>query len=990
MYRVAVVEERIDPGEWDSAVGDTDGRQLIVGGPGTGKTEFLVRRAVHLIEHGIATPDQVLLLSFSRRGSAGLKDRIEDSIAGGGAGLDASTFHSFSFRLLETHGGDSLGWRQMPALLTSLEYVLRVRSMLANEDPSGWPVLFRGLLGTTTFAEEVSDFLLRCSELLIGPEQLAGFGRSDWQALPAFMSAYRSAVLAEHRIDYGTLQALAVTALSHEPTLFSVADRYRYVLVDEYQDTTVAQARLLQELAAGGSHLTVAADPYQSIYSFRGADLGNVADFPTAFAAPDGTAAARRVLTTSFRAPAEILDAAVKLTQGLELPGAAGAVIPADGAGAVETFVFEQATQEAEWIADEIQRLHADGLPYQSMAVFVRSKRRFLPGLSRALERRGIPHAQPDSRLSDHPAVRAVFDCVGAATGDDPEIDQAIRRLLLGPLFRLPVGQLRSLERGRAGRARPWADVIEHDVPDGGPLAALLRDTAWAEDEPAAGGFWHLWSVLPQFVRLVLDPERAEERAAWRSFSQVLERLHHRDRSASLRDFIRWSDEETFEAQPLLDFQDTGADRLTVTTLHQSKGLEFEVVFIADAVDGVFPDLRSRESLIGTRHLSAHLPQDPNEYRRFRLQEETRLAYTAMTRARLRVVWTATTAGLDEGQGAPSPLLMHLAGDDPGPPPGGDPLPVTTGQAEAWLRRIAADPAQAEPRRLAAITCLAQGPAWRLRPPAQFAGLRPAGPDTGLAPTELLLSPSQAGAYEACPRRYAIERRLRVRTDRSVYLAFGSLIHEVLELTERAAMARGDSHGTAAEAHDYLDELWDPGPFGYQPWADAWRRRAEATLEFTYENWPNPVATPLAIEHELSLEVDGVPWRGIADRIEVEDGLVRIVDYKTSRSRPTRDETGASLQLGFYLLAARADTRITEHGLPNAAELWMVAIHTGKSVPVIAFDPGNLRDVEQRLGDVAAGIAEEHWEPNPTESCDRCPVQLVCPAWPKGGRAYQS
>ncbi|MBT8192870.1 MAG: ATP-dependent helicase [Acidimicrobiia bacterium] len=983
-------EERIDPADWDATIADADGPQLVVGGPGTGKTEFLVRRATHLIDSGVATPDEVLLLSFSRRGSAGLRSRIQDSLTDTHAELDASTFHSFSFRLLETYAADALGWQQMPTLLTSLEYVLRVRALLSSGDETDWPVLFRGLLDTTTFAEEVADFMLRCSELLIGSEDLAGFNRDDWRALPSFMTRYRAETLADHRIDYGTLQASAVAALDDEATLAEVAERYRYVLVDEYQDTTLAQAALLRRLVSGGSHLTVAADPYQSIYSFRGADLENVATFPEAFAAPDGTPAARRVLTTSFRAPAEILDAAVKLTEGLELPGASGPVIPADGTGSVETYVFDQATREAEWIADEIQLLHSGGLPYRSMAVFVRSKRRFLPGLSRALERRGIPHAQPDSRLSDHPAVRAVFDCVTAATASGPESSLAVRRLLLGPLFRLPIGRLRELERDRARDPRPWADIIEQSVADGSPLANLLRAPEWAENRPAVDGFWHLWQSLPQFVHLVVDPNRSEERAAWSSFSQVLGRLYDRDRSASLCDFVRWSEEESFEAQPLLDFRDQGVDRVTVTTLHQSKGLEFDVVFIADAVDGVFPDLRSRESLIGTRHLAAHLPTAPNEYRRFRLQEETRLAYTAMTRARLRVVWTATTAGLDEGEGAPSPLLVRLAPADPGPPADDDRLPVTTGQAEAWLRRMAADPSIPEPRRLAAMHSLAAGTDWQLREPTLFAGLHPPGPDTGLAPDELLLSPSQAGLYETCPRRYAIERRLRVGADPTVYLAFGSLIHKVLELTEKNAIEDGRTHGTTAEALEQLELQWDPAPFGGRPWADAWKRRGKEALAFAYEHWPHPGATPIALEHKLTLDVDGVSWRGIADRIEAEDGHVRIVDYKTSRSRPNAEETAASLQLGFYLLAAAADPDITGHGSPDAGELWMVAMQNVKSFPVVTFDPANLGDVEQRLRDVAAGIAGERWEAAPHDRCDRCPVQLVCPAWPQGAKAYQS
>ncbi|MBT8202254.1 MAG: PD-(D/E)XK nuclease family protein, partial [Acidimicrobiia bacterium] len=540
------------------------------------------------------------------------------------------------------------------------------------------------------------------------------------------------------------------------------------------------------------------------------------------------------------------------------------------------------------------------------------------------------------------------------------------------------------------GVARPWPDVVAAEVEDGAALADLLGDPAWADSNGAADGFWHLWTALPQFGLLVADTSRREERAAWSSLSQVLSRLSERDPSATLADFMRQSDEETFEAQPLLDFRDPGADRLTVTTLHQSKGLEFEVVFIADAVEGVFPDLRPRESLIGTRHLAAHLPTDPAEYRQFRLQEETRLAYTAMTRARQRVVWTATAGGQEEGAGGYSPLLAKLSDGEPGPPKSVARLPVTTAQAEAWLRRIAADPAERPPRRLAAISCLARGPEWKLRPPDSFAGVQAPGPDTGLAPDTLRLSPSQAESYEACPRRYAIERRLRVREDRSVYLSFGSLVHNVLEATELAAMERGAAHGTIEDALAHLDAQWDPAPFGNEPFATAWRRRAERALTFTYEHWPHPDAHPVALEHALSLEIDGVPWRGRADRIEAEGDYLRIVDYKTSSSRPNGKTVAESLQLGFYMLAAAEDEALTGHGSPAEAELWMVAQRNVRSFPVVEFDPTTLDGVRERLGAVADGVGGEQWEPRPNDGCDRCAVQFICPAWPQGTRAYES
>lgn len=94
------------------------------------------------------------------------------------------------------------------------------------------------------------------------------------------------------------------------------------------------------------------------------------------------------------------------------------------------------------------------------------------------------------------------------------------------------------------------------------------------------------------------------------------------------------------------------------------------------------------------------------------------------------------------------------------------------------------------------------------------------------------------------------------------------------------------------------------------------------------------------------------------------------------------------MQLGFYLLAAMADPELCTHGTPSEAELWMVALQNKTSLPVVEFDPGRIGEVQERLRAVAAGIAAEDWTPKPHEGCDRCPVQLVCPAWPQGARAY--
>ena len=991
-----LIETRVDPDGWPAAVAAADGPQLVVAGPGAGKTEFLVRRAVHLIDVIGARPEQLLLLSFSRRGAADLRTRVAAGLGRSHTAIPASTFHSFAFRLLEAHGERLGQWNRLPSLLTGPEQVALVAGLLAAEDAAAWPLPFRGLLRTYTMAGEVADFVLRCQENLVTPAALAerAEARSDWRALPGFLERYRAALARQGRIDYGTVQAAAVELLDDPSVAEALAAQYRYLLVDEYQDTTVAQARLLRGLYRPHRNLTVAGDPYQSIYSFRGAALTNIAEFPAAFPDAAGRPARRLVLTTSFRVPAEILAAAVRLTAGGGLPGEAGPVVPAPGRGSVETYAFDQQTHEAEWIAGEVQRVHLrDRLPYGRMAVLVRTKRRLLTELSRALERRGIPHDEPDRRLADHPAVRVVLDCVRVATSAGPDQAAAVRRLLLGAPAALTLSAWRDLEREQARSGEPWAQVVRRRLPGGEALADLVSDPGWAASRPAVEGFWHLWSTLPHAADVATSPRCAADRAAWSSLAQVLDRLNERDPRATLADYLHWSEAEDFEATPLLEYAAPDEDRLTLATLHQAKGVEFDLVFIADAVEGVFPDLRPRESLLGVRHLSPALPGEAPAYARFRLQEEKRLAYTAMCRARARVVWTCTRRGAEDGGGLPSRFLALAAGvttvAEAARVPAEPAAPSTPLEAEAWLRRMVADPEQPGPQRLAALAALVGPGRWRARPPEEFAGVLTPGPDTGLIPAGLALSPSQADSYLECPRRYAFERWLQVGAEGSVYAELGSLIHAILEEVERGALEAGAAHGTLEAALEALDGQWDPAPFGGGAWAEAWRRRADALLGHLYGQWPGK-GRVVAVERPLALEVAGVRWRGRADRIEALPGdpsPLRIVDYKTSRTPVSLADAATSVQLGFYLLAASADPDLAALGQAASAEMWFPAADA-KKVTTRAFDPGRLPEVEERMTLAADGIRAERWDPLPGAHCRSCAVRRVCPAWPEGREAY--
>ena len=250
-----------------------------------------------------------------------------------------------------------------------------------------------------------------------------------------------------------------------------------------------------------------------------------------------------------------------------------------------------------------------------------------------------------------------------------------------------------------------------------------------------------------------------------------------------------------------------------------------------------------------------------------------------------------------------------------------------------------------------------------------------------------VLSPSQAQSYEQCPRRYVLERRLHVGSDTSLYATFGTLIHDVLDAAEGKAIAAGRARSDLEHALRELEASFDPDSFGGDPYASSWLRRATSGLTHLYENWPSPQRRAALLEYSLEASVAGVRWIGRADRIDVSPSGVTIVDYKTSKQPVSTAEAAESLQLGFYVLAAIADTAVGDLGKVDGAEFWY-PMAKAKRVTTRDFDIDRLDEVEARLAAVAAGIIDEDWAPTPGNHCERCNLRTVCPAWPEGGPEF--
>ncbi|MEU1784467.1 ATP-dependent DNA helicase [Streptomyces sparsogenes] len=410
------------------------GPLLVLAGPGTGKTTTLVEAVTERVRSG-ADPERILVLTFSRKAAVELRDRMAARL-GGARGPQATTFHSFCYALVRAHQDMDI-FADPLRLLSGPEQDVVVRELLAGQaelEREGraavrWPDELRACLTTRGFADEVRAVLARSRELGLGPRALGDFaarqGRPDWRAAAAFLAEYLDVLDAQGVLDYAELVHRAVLLAERPEVAAELAARYDAVFVDEYQDTDVAQLRLLRALAGDGRTLVAFGDPDQSIYAFRGADVGGILDFPRAFRRRDGAPAPVEVLTTSRRSGSALLATTRLITRRMPLTRLPAAAVRAHRelsavreGGRVEVYTYPTAGSELDNVADILRRAHLeDGVPWREMAVLVRAGGRSLPGVRRALTSAGVPVEVDgdDIPLRHEPAVAPLLTALRAA-----------------------------------------------------------------------------------------------------------------------------------------------------------------------------------------------------------------------------------------------------------------------------------------------------------------------------------------------------------------------------------------------------------------------------------------------------------------------------------------------------------------------------------------------------------------------------------------------
>ncbi|MFF4538095.1 UvrD-helicase domain-containing protein [Streptomyces aureus] len=654
--------------------------QVIVAGAGSGKTTVMAARVVWLVGTGQVAPEQVLGLTFTNKAAGELAERVRKALVKAGVTdpdvIDPdnppgepviSTYHAFAGRLLTDHGL-RIGLEPTSRLLAdATRYQLAARVL--REAPGPYPAL------TRSFPDLVGDLLTLDSELaehLVTAEDLrahdagllhelegARLTNADLRKIPEAAAArrelaelvgrYRAAKRERDLLDFGDQIALSATLARTRPEVGEILrDEFRVVLLDEYQDTSVAQRVLLAGLFGGGTGhaVTAVGDPCQAIYGWRGASVANLDDFPEHFARPDGRPATRQSLSENRRSGGRLLDLANGLAEPLRaMHAGVEALRPAPGAerdGLVRCALLRTHAEEIGWLADSIAHLVRTGTAPAEIAVLCRTATDFAE-IQGALVARDVPVEVVG--LSGLLHLPEVADLVAVCEVlQDPGANASLVRLLTGPRWRIGPRDLALLGRrarllvshARVGDDedpdRRLAAAVEGVDPaevisladaldtfletpieaagddDGLPfspdarvrfarLAAELRDLRRSLADPLMDVLHRVLAVTGLEVELSASPHAlaARRRETLSNFLDVAASFASGDGEASLLAFLGFLRTAAQYEKGLDNALPGGENTVKVLTAHKSKGLEWDVVAVPGLVEGTFPSGQGRE-----------------------------------------------------------------------------------------------------------------------------------------------------------------------------------------------------------------------------------------------------------------------------------------------------------------------------------------------------------------------------------------------------------
>jgi ATP-dependent DNA helicase UvrD/PcrA len=970
--------------EQRAAVEHGEGPLLVVAGAGTGKTRVITERIRNLLESDpTLAGENILGLTFTNKAAGEMKSRVVKAAGERAEAVWLSTFHKFCLeKILQGVNPDIQS-------LDDLDHRILMRRNIADLGL----VLFRRLAEPAEFLKDFQSFFSRCQDELVTPDDYQRYVDTLRREHDARKKAYEPDALAiaeeevarqeelarVYRVSerllrernlytFGAQLLQSVELLRSDAALLArMREQYRYILVDEFQDTNIAQLELLWLLAGDRRNILAVGDDDQAIYRFRGASFGSFTIFLERFCGVSAAlpaAATKKALVSlsqNYRSTRRILRVAGEMISHNEksplLPLKNLTTGNPDGEKirVVEFAAFEE---EAHWVASEIGRLHEAGAAWRSFAVLYR-KHTHRAQLLEALRHRGIPFVIRKFSILSSTLVRDLLAWMRLIAV--PADNVACARVLAAPYWGLePRDLVRLAERAEKNHRRPLWDEVEsaHREPpldrEGVRLPELvqllnqLRQSARSKTASA------LLAELVGSLGLVPLASEADRQYSDRLVEFVKE-WERKNEAKQLRDFIEYLgyfDELDGDVQIE---EELSEDAVQLMTVHAAKGLEFPHVFILRLSKSDFPSGARRPKF----EFPPELMKEEQPKEDFHIQEERRLFYVALTRAQKRLTLSAIVnkrkkpspflddflmkaeiQKKDVAQSAPK-IEVPLSEETAGPPPApADPtrlFPATNDNSRAYSR----------------VALWAKA----FHPPR---------------PEPLQLSASAIGAYEQCPMKYMFRHVWNIPGGPQAQLTFGNVMHRTI----REFISEMSNRGKAPfeEVLAIYDREWSSTGFPDEYQEGEYRKAGREQLEAFHRSFTAAPAHVLYQEKGFELPLaHNVVVTGRMDQVNrLGDREIEIVDYKTGKVRDAK-KAAEDLQLSIYALAAREVLDLTPGRLVLHYLVNNESVETTRDAKALAA-------TKARIAEVADQIRAGDFSAKPGFACGYCDYKPLCPA----------
>jgi len=959
-----------------AAVKHTKGPLLIIAGAGTGKTTVVTERIKYLISKKLAKPSEILALTFTGKAAREMEERVDVAMPYGYTQMWISTFHSFCDRVLRRellHIGLDPKFR----LMTEAEAIQFIRNNLFKFKLN----YFRPMGNPTKFVGGMLQHFSRLQDEDIDPTEYLSWVNSKFQ-IPSSKSKeekierdkfkelaeaykiYERLKVKEGVMDFGDLIVKTLKLFRDRPNVLKeYKKQFKYVLVDEFQDTNYAQNQLATLLAGKGknANITVTGDDDQSIYRFRGAAVSNIIQFRKTY-----PKAKIVVLVQNYRSSQEILDKAYGLIQHnnpdrLEFVEKIDKRLIAQKrdpstrsarSGRVRFIHKDRVENEADAVAKEIESLiNKSQINYKDIAILVRANSHSEPFI-RALSRHGISHQfLGPGRLFKQPDIVDLISYLKVLYNFDDSV--SLYRVLSLSYFKIAARDLVRIgnyaRRGNLSfyEACEKVEDIFVSLDTKKKVKVLIRiieKHLKKVRKETAGQLLYYFLEDTGLLQKLLSPDtpQAEKRAA--NISKLFDKLKtyevdHEDATVTaVVDWIELS-QELGESPQAADTDWTEVNAVNILTAHSAKGLEFPVVFLVNLVSQRFPTIERREQIpIPEDLIKEILPRGD-----FHEQEERRLFYVGMTRAMRELYFTAADYyGEGKREKRLSPFIFEALGDEV----------VSSEKPEEKGKQLS------------------------------FLDYKPK-----VKPTEVLakggrpqlhidyLSYSQIQTFKICPLHYKLKYIYKVPTPPTSSQSFGNTFHLTMKAFYQS-LEKGEKP-TMWLMKRLLEENWISDGYLSKSHERGSYDKAKKFLKHYLSYTFNLKVKPAAMEQPFVIRLGGLKVGGKIDRVDVRGGAIHIIDYKTGTTALTQKQADSDLQLSIYGLTATSIPEPPFNRKPDKVKLSLMYFDSPQTVTTTRTAQ-QLEEAKREIEDYKKQIEESDFQCSKGFLCRTCEYKLFC------------